>query len=31
MMPYTTSGLDDFEYGGHTCNDSAECANMPGN
>ena len=31
VMPYTTSGLDDFVYGAHTCNDNAECSNIPGN
>ena len=30
-IPYTTSGLKDFEYGAHTCNDNAECSNIPGN
>ena len=31
MLPNTTSALDDFEYGAHTCNDNAECSKIPGN
>ena len=30
-IPNATSGLEDFEYGAYTCDDNAECSNIPVN